>query len=262
MIWNEWTQSQGLLLRAEQWAKQNQTPLFHRVTSLCPVLALEYATEEKMIASYSSKMRTDLRRRKKKLKALDSEVLHLRPSASETPILVEKMRATEAASWKGGEGVGIFNGPLSYAFFKDLSLRLAAYDQLDLSIVNIDGELASYKYGFYFRKTFYDYSIGYLPQYSKLGLGRILLDELALAALRKGYKAVDASRVGATTQHLLLERTNKTIPHYRVYWFGTSLKSKLLMLLVMHGKPRMNLARKKYRKWIESREAIQRKAER
>ncbi len=261
MIWNEWTETQGLLHRAEQWAKKNQTPFFHRVTSLCPILALEYSTEEEMISSYSSKMRTDLRRRKKKLNALSSEVFHLRPSTTETSGLIENIRKTEAASWKGREGVGIFNAPDTYAFFKDLSQRLAAYDQLDLSIVNIDGELASYKYGFYFRKTFYDYSIGYLPQYSKLGLGRILLDELALSALTKGYKAVDASRVGATTQHLLLERTKVTIPHHRAYWFGNSLKSKLLMILVIHGKPRMNLARKKYRKWIASREAIQRKAE-
>jgi hypothetical protein len=262
MIWNEWTETQGLLHRAEQWAKQNQTPFFHRVTSQCPRLALEYSTEEEMIASYSSKIRSDLRRRKKKLNDLDSEVLHLRPSVNETPALVEKMRTTETASWKGCEGVGIFNAPRSYAFFKDLSQRLAAYDQLDLSIVNINGELASYKYGFYFRKTFYDYSIGYLPQYSKLGLGRILLDELALSALRKGYQAVDASRVGATTQHLLFERTNDAIPHHRAYWFGTSLKSKLLMHLVVHGKPRMKLLREKYRKWMESRGAIQRKAER
>ena len=261
MIWNEWTETQGLLHRAEQWAKQSQMPFFHRVTSQCPVLALTYATEKEMIDSYSSKMRTDLRRRKKKLKALRSEILHLRPSTDETPMLVEKMKATEAASWKGDEGVGIFNTPLSYAFFKDLSLRLAAFDQLDLSIVNIDEELASYKYGFYFRETFYDYSIGYLPQHSKLGLGRILLDELALSALRRGYQAVDASRVGATTQHLLLERTDKTIPHHRIYWFGSSLKSKLLKLLVMQGKPRMNIIRKKYRKWVESRKGIQRKAE-
>ena len=261
MIWNEWTETQGLLHRAEQWAKKNQTPFFHRVTSLCPILALEYSTEEEMISGYPSKMRTDLRRRKKKLNALSSEVFHLRPSTAETPGLIENIRKTEAASWKGREGVGIFNAPVTYAFFKDLSQCLAAYDQLDLSIVNIDGELASYKYGFYFRNTFYDYSIGYLPQYSKLGLGRILLDELTLSALTKGYKAVDASRVGATTQHLLLERTKVTIPHHRAYWFGNSLKSKLLMILVIHGKPRMNLARKKYRKWIESRKAIQRKAE-
>jgi len=262
MIWNEWTDTQGLLPKAEQWAKQKKIPSSHIVTSQCPILTFKYSSEDEMVASYSSKMRSDLRRRKKKLYQLNGEITHLRPSVNDVPELIDKIRETEAASWKGSEGVGIFNDPHTYAFFKDLSLRLAAYDQLDLSIVDINGELASYKYGFYFRQTFYDYSIGYLPKHSKLGLGRILLDELTLSAFREGYRAVDASRVGAVTQHLLFERTKDVITHHRFYWFGTSLKSRLLMFLVMYGKPQMKIQREKYRKWKMARGSKQGKAER
>ncbi|OUS24608.1 hypothetical protein A9Q99_23850 [Gammaproteobacteria bacterium 45_16_T64] len=247
MIWNEWTDSQGLVDASLHWSKRKNSPVFNRVTSHCPILSLESITEEEMSASFPSKMRTDLRRRKKKLDKLDSEILHLRPSVEQVQDLVNEMRNTEALSWKGDEGVGIFNDPETHDFFNSVSKRLAASDQLDLSIIHIDGELASYKYGFYFRNVFYDYSIGYLPQYSKLGLGRVLLNELVNSSLRNGYDAVDASRVGSVTQHLLFERTEQVTPHYRFYFFGKGLKGKLLEFVVTRLKPMLKRLREQYR---------------
>lgn len=261
MIWNEWTDTQGLLDRAQRWAKSKNIYHLHRSTSQCPILKLNVDSEQAMVASYSSKMRSDLKRRKKKLQQLNSDILHIRPTPEQAGELVDQMKRTEAASWKGDEGVGIFNDSNTHAFFKTVSQRLAASDQLDLSLVNIDGELASYKYGFYFRNTFFDYSIGYLPQYSKIGLGRILLDELVLAAVREGYAAVDASRVGAVTQHLLFERTHEVVEHYRFYWFSKSLKGRLLFWMIAFAKPQLKILRGKYRAWQQSKGVEQGKAE-
>lgn len=261
MIWNEWTDSQGFVEQSLQWAQDVDTPVHHRVTSHCPILPLDDVTEEEMVASYPSKMRSDLRRRRKKLDKLDSEILHIRPNADEVTPLVNAMRHTEAMSWKGDEGVGIFNSTRTQSFFDAVSARLAEHGQLDLSIINIDGQLASYKYGFYFRNTFFDYSIGYLPQHAKLGLGKILLDELVNKSLREGYTAVDASRVGATTQHLLLERTEQVIPHHRFYFFGKGFKGKLLAFIVTKAKPLAKSLRAQFRQWQAARSATQSKAE-
>ena len=262
MIWNEWTDTQGLVEKSAQWADNNEVTVFHRVTSQCPVLSLEFNTEEEKVASYpSKKKRTELRRLRNRLAPLNSTTTHIRPTKEDTPELVDRMRSTEAASWKGNEGVGIFNDPQTIDFFNDVSKRLAEYDQLDLSIITIDDELASYKYGFYFRNTFLDYSIGYLPKHSKLGLGRLLLDDLVNAATEEGYSAVDASRVGAVTQHLLIERTDNKTPHHRFYFFGKNTKGKLLKTLVVKIKPNMKSLRHKYREWQASRGVSLGKAE-
>ena len=261
MIWNEWIDTQGLLVQSVQWAEDNKASIFHHTSCQCPVLSLNFDTEEEMLAGLSKKKRSDLRWRTKKLDKLNSEILHFRPSAEETVDWLEKIRLTEAESWKGDEGVGIFNNSDSSDFFKVVSKRLAKSDQLDLSVINIDGELASYRYGFYFRNTFFDYSIGYLPQYTKLGLGRILLHELVNSLLREGYAAVDASRVGIVTGHLLAERTDDVVSHYQFYWFGNSIKGQLLKLLVVRVKPGFKLLREKYQKWKTARGAEIGKAE-
>ena len=262
MIWNEWYDEQGLREQAREYGKRHGWAYYERLTSQCPVYLLEGRTEEEVVTSYTSKLRSDLKRRKKKLTKLGGEVEHLRPAGDQVDELVRKMKYTEAQSWKGDEGVGIFNDPDGEAFFADVSRALADAGQLDLSLVWIDGELASYKYGFYFNNTFLDYSIGYLPQYGKIGLGRILLDEMVLAAAREGYHAVDASRVGAVSRHLLFERTDNTVAHYRAYWFSGGLKGRLLQLLVVVLKPSLKNLRDRYQAWQRQRGADQTKAER
>ncbi len=261
MIWNEWFDTQELRQQAHEYAHNTGFVFYSRLTSQCPVLELGDTTEEQMVASYSSKLRSDLKRRKKKLAKLGGVIEHLRPDQTQVDGLVEKMKFTEAQSWKGDEGVGIFNDRQGADFFTEVSRALAANDQLDLALIWIDGELASYKYGFFFRDTFLDYSIGYLPQYGKLGLGRILLDELVLAGIREGYRAVDASRVGAVSKHLLFERTDKTVEHHRAYWFANGVKGRVLQVLVIFAKPFMKELRDRYRAWQRSRGKAQGKAE-
>lgn len=262
MIWNEWFDEQGLRAEAAAFAARSRWNYYQRLTSRCPVYLLEGKSEAEIVAGYSSKLRSDLKRRKKKLDKLGGKVEHLRPDAEQADALVTKMKYTEQQSWKGDEGVGIFNDPEGADFFREVSRALAENDQLDLSLIWIDDELASYKYGFYFRGTFLDYSIGYLPQYGKIGLGRVLLDELVLAAAREGYRAVDASRVGAVSRHLLFERTDNVVEHYRAYWFSAGPKGKLLWLMVVYLKPMMKRLREGYREWRRQRGARQTKAER
>ena len=266
LIWNEWFDQQGLRELAMRFALSNKFSYHQRLTSVCPIYYLDGKTEQQIVDSYSSKLRSDLKRRKKKLHKLDSQIEHVRPTTDRVEDLVAKMKYTEAQSWKGDEGVGIFNDPEGKDFFADVSKALAKAGQLDLSLIWIDDQLASYKYGFYFRETFLDYSIGYLPQYGKIGLGRVLLDELVLAAAREGYHAVDASRVGAVSKHLLFERTDKTVEHYRAYWFSPGLKGMILNALVVKLKPFMKQLREqlreKYNAYQESKGERRKKAER
>jgi len=247
MVWGQWCDSQGLRERALVWSQKKNAWLHSVLTCSCPVLFINGNSEDEMIASYPSKMRTDLKRRRKKLEQMGAEIKHFRPNQNDAVALVEALKNSEAQSWKGDEGVGIFTHPQGAAFFADVAQRLAQEGQLDVALIYLEGQLASYRFGFYYRKRFLDYSVAYLPEHNKLALGRILLDEVVLSAAREGYEAVDASRVGSTTKHILLERTDQVIPHWRLYWFNKNTKGLLLKGLVTLGKPLAKRTRLKLR---------------
>lgn len=249
MIWEQWHDSEDFRQRTLDWGRERSQSFFSMTTCQCPEYLLQGQTEEQVVASYPSKMRTDLKRRRKKLAKLDGVIEHVRPSPEQVESLYQQLKQVESQSWKGDEGMGIFNHPTGSEFFAELAPALAAEGHLDLVLAYIDGKLASYKFGFYFNNRFLDYSIAYLPEYSKLALGRILLDEIVLEAARSGYEAVDASRVGPYTRHLLLERSQKTIPHWRLYWFRRNLKGQAIRFIVTVAKPIARRLRSRWQDW-------------
>lgn len=238
MEWNELFLPQDQIDRISQWAANKNRVNDFKLTSNCPVLPLESKSREELEASYTSKLRSDLKRRKKKLlEHGDVEILHYQPTETEVDELLDQLKHVEDSSWKGAEGIGIFSHTKAFKFFKEVSRKLAKYRQLDIAEIRIDGNLVSYKYGFRYNSVFLDYNIAYLPEYHRLGLGRLLLNEVILSSSEKNYKAVDASRVGAKSKHLLFERSQETIPHFRWSWYGDSLKGRYYHFMLHTVKP-------------------------
>ena len=236
-VWNEYLEDAEIDPKIESWAKGSHPRFYKIATSHCPVLPLSTLTREEMEKSYSKNMKTRLRRGRKKLQAAgDVEITHYRPDENKVAALLDEIRAVEERSWKGEDGVGIFSRG-SFAFFKDVSQRLAKRQLLDVAEIRINGELATYRYGFCYRGGFLDYNLAFLPEYKKIGLGRILLDEIILSALDNGYSALDGSRVGVNSRHLLFERTEKTVRHLRWYWYSNSFKGLCIQFIIEFAKP-------------------------
>lgn len=232
MIWNDVPDSGSLLADWREAAGTQRMALYMQKKSTCPILMLEGRSVREIDETLSKSARQRVKRARKRLmQEHQVEILHDRPRLAGLEPRLAEFKAVENHSWKGDEGVGIFSTPASWEFFQTLAMRLAERDQLDLGEIRIGGALASYRFGMHFRGVFLDYNLAYLPEYHKLGLGRILLDELVTDCMKQQYRAVDGSRVGRHSQHLLFERANVLLDHWQLSWYANTAKARGLRLI-------------------------------
>lgn len=256
MIWNEMPDQGSLLNDWKAVAAQSRLALHLQKKSTCPVMTLEGRDAAAIEDSLSKSARQRVKRARKRLMQENNvQILHERPDPAQTMARLNEFKAVENQSWKGEEGVGIFSDEASWRLFQTLAVRMAERGQLDLGEIRIDGRLASYRFGMCYRGVFLDYNLAYLPEYHKLGLGRILLDELVTDCARQHYRAMDGSRVGRHSQHLLFERADTFVDHWQLNWYGTSLKGRWVRLMsevVIRGAKR---ARDHWQQWQKARAA-------
>lgn len=247
MIWSEIPADERISQVWQNAARVAGVVLSTAETSRCPVLVLDGRDRAAVDAALSSSTRQRARRSRKRLSGeADVAIRHFRPAPSEVPTLLDEFKAVEDKSWKGGEGVGIFQEP-SFTFFCNMAPLLAAKGWLDVATLHIDSELVSYRFGFFYKDTFLDYNLAYLPAWHRTGPGRILLDELVSSCAAQGYQAVDASRVGARSAHLLFEYANSEVIHQRWIWHGTGLRARWFRFVTDIVRPRAKALRQWWR---------------
>lgn len=188
------------------------------------------------------------RRARNKLDKLNPDIRVWKPDVSEVATLLAALRDVESDSWKGREGVGIFSTQERHDFFVSVAESSAAAGELMVATIAIDGELASYRFGFLRNGIFYDYNFAYRDQFSNLSLGRVLLDEVVVFAHREGLRGVDGSRVGVGYENLLRERSEKTITHSRLMYFARSSGGFLLRVKFLWLKPLVKALRARIRR--------------
>lgn len=256
MIWNEMPDQGNLLIDWKAAARQGRLAMHMQKKSTCPVMTLEGRDAAAMENSLSKSARQRVKRARKRLMQENNvQILHERPAPDQVMSRLTEFKAVENQSWKGEEGVGIFSDDASWQLFQTLSLRMAERGQLDLGEIRIEGRLASYRFGMCYRGVFLDYNLAYLPEYHKLGLGRILLDELVNDCAKQHYRAVDGSRVGRNSQHLLFERADSFIDHWQLNWYGTSAKGRCMQLINEVLIRNAKRARHYWRQWQNARAA-------
>ncbi len=247
MIWSEIPQD---IERSSAWihaARAAGLGLTIRETSRCPVLVLDGRDRAAIDATLSGSTRQRAKRSRKRLSGeTDVVIKHFRPAPSEVSALLDELKVVEDSSWKGDEGVGIFRGS-SLAFFRNMASSLAKAGVLDVATLHIGKTLVSYRFGFLYKNTFLDYNLAYLPAYHRIGAGRILLDELVTSCARQGYQAVDASRVGAHSAHLLFEYANSEVIHQCWTWYGPGLRVRWFRLVTEVLKPWAKAAQRWWR---------------
>ena len=87
----------------------------------------------------------------------------------------------------------------------------------------------SYRLGFLDKGRIYDYNLAFLPDYARLGSGRLLLDEWIQWGLDEGWQWIDASRVSLQdSSHQLHERCTEFVEHRR-WSFYTKRPTGLLL---------------------------------
>lgn len=205
---------------------------YERHCSRAPRLDIKGRDPISLTASYTSTLRTRLRRSRKKLAAAGRVSLDRRlATADDVTELLPLLKEIEDESWKGTDGVGIFSTTERYAFFQALSRVLAQRGWLDIALLKLNGQAISYRYGFRLHGTFFDYNLAYRPQFHHLSPGRILLDDIVRTSAELHLTAVDACRGSLKTAHLLGEWTDAYRDHFDWWIFRPTPIGIVLNLL-------------------------------
>lgn len=113
--------------------------------------------------------------------------------------LYERVLAIEARSWKGREGVGINDGPMS-AFYRDMLPRLAARDELRILIARQDERDIAFVLGGVCGHTYRGLQFSFDAEYETLSLGNLCQLHQIAALCREGVAFYD---LGTTMEYKL-----------------------------------------------------------
>lgn len=160
--------------------------------------------------------RYKLRRARKRIAACGAQIRRVTPDAIGMGQVLRALMDVEAASWKGEEGVGIFADAMRRQWMNHAFTALAAQGLVRVVMLELNGECISYRLGLLDQGRLYDYNLAFLPQYSDLGSGRVLLEEWIRWGLEENWRWIDASRVSLeNSSHQLHERMTGQLEHWR-----------------------------------------------
>jgi CelD/BcsL family acetyltransferase involved in cellulose biosynthesis len=130
-------------------------------------------------ASWSSNHRRKIRKATKRARQAGALTLerHSRIEPAEVPRLLARGFAIEDHSWKAGAGSSLRRSG-QMGFFEDHARLLAAWGQLELVFLLLDGEPIAFEFGYRAKGTYFSPKVGYDERYASLSPGQLLRHEL------------------------------------------------------------------------------------
>lgn len=213
-----------------------RTQSFVRLCSRSPVVSI--CDDARSGRAFSNGLRSRLERSRRKLRSTGSVTFErLRPLPEDVPELIEVIASIEDRSWKGAAETGIFSTPDRRAFFEDVARALAAEGRLEIALLRLNGEVVSYRFGFFVDGSFLDYNFAYPEELASLSVGRVLLGEAIDTAHEAGIRTFDASRGSLVRPNILHDWTDASIEHDEVWLFSRGIWGNFLRLAIGKGKP-------------------------
>ncbi len=197
-----------------------------------PVLSVINASSKQLSQRYSRSLRTRLTRaRAKQAAAGRVEIRRVVGTADNCAEVVASLSAIEDASWKGEQGVGIFNASTTRDFFMTVTREFVTRDYLDIWAMYLDGRLIAYRWQPRFRGVALDYNFAHLPDFNGLSPGRVLLEESIDGSIERGLLSVDASRGSISRPHLLADWPTDCVDHYALWLANNTARGTLVHML-------------------------------
>ena len=122
----------------------------------------------------STKKRTQIRSRIKKLNASGRPSLRVVTRPEEVPEAIEIVREIERASWKEEAGTSITRNPYQVVFYDVLTRELAERGWLRLYLLSLDGRPIAHDIGFAYRGRFYSGKTSFVETLRALQPGIVL----------------------------------------------------------------------------------------
>jgi CelD/BcsL family acetyltransferase involved in cellulose biosynthesis len=102
---------------------------------------------------------------------------------------LEEGFAVEASGWKGEGGTAILSTPETTAFYRTIAAEFAARDELRLTRISLDGEVAAFDFCLLHRERLYLLKTGFDERFRRLGPGLVMRLSIIERCFESGLKA-------------------------------------------------------------------------
>ena len=172
-------------------ADQRGLPALPGETQTCAYLPLA-PTWEAFLASISPNLRSNLRRREKKLSALGARIEEA--GASRLGPALDALFALHGARWETKGHTGNFVDPRLRAFHHEIAPILDREGTVGLWTAVVDGRPAAAIYGFRHRGRFLYYQAGFDPAFAEHGVGLAIMGHAVRRSIECGITEFDYLR--------------------------------------------------------------------
>lgn len=164
--------------------------LAERVVMKSPYVSVEGDWED-YFAGLSSKLRQNIRRRRRRLAERGEVELQVTRGAANLDSLLDEAFEVEASGWKGKEGTAIRSEEGTRRFYQEVAHWAGAAGLLELVLLRVDSRLLAFQYALVANGAYHLVKMGHDARYRSLGAGTVLTSEMLERTFRIGLQSYE-----------------------------------------------------------------------
>lgn len=185
------------------------------------------SSEEQFFTSLDGYFRKKIRSRERKLCELGHVIFHIYEKPEDIPTMIANIENIERASWKESEGTSITKKPVQQRFYKHFLPKAAEKQFLLLAVLQVDENPIAYQLGLIFNDVFECLKTSYIQEYSRYGLGHILMKLLIHNLYLRGINYCDFQ---GDIEQSKMNWTDKKYRHIRYVIYQKGVAGRLVEL--------------------------------
>ena len=187
-----------------------------------PYIALPRTFAE-LQRTLTSKFRTNLRRRRKRLDETGAVLFEHVVGNTISETLLEECFALESQGWKGRNGSSVHQSDAVHGFHRDLWRDAEFRPHLSLTLLRLDGRLIGFHYGHTFDGVYSLVITSYDENHKEFSPGHLLTEAVLEDCINRGLREFDFLGCDLPWK---LDWTTATRPHYWLFIFRKTLKGR------------------------------------
>jgi len=208
----------------------------------CPFITFEPGlTPEVFRQSLSRKLRREFSNVTNRMKKLGEYRFHHQLLTHPDDPVLNRIRDIELKSAKAKKNINlVFSPNENFKFQQSLLQSLSGSVQRLLTVLEVNGVIVSYLYGFIAGNTYHAYNMAFLPEYASLSTGKLTLQEAIEEAIRMHLNEFDFLRGNS---YIKSKWSNTARSQVHLTFFRDGLINKIHALLIFKLRPHLKLLR-------------------
>ncbi len=207
-------------------------------TASAPILRSPYIDTTCGWAEYEaridSKMKSDIRRRRRRMDDAGEVTLEVHDGTSGLDALLDEGFRVEAAGWKGQTGTAIIASPTTRRFYTQVARWAAERGWLRLCFLRLDGHPVAFDYNVHAGRVYYGLKGGYDEAFRRFSPGKVLLMAMIERIFDEG---VDRYDFLGEEEPYKLDWSDGTRPRVLAQAFSPSPLGVVERIAYTHGRP-------------------------